>query len=330
MLRGETNLAFSFCDVKFWTAWKNGKCVGRIGTIINHNYNRKVGKKLGRFTRFEFIDDSEVSSKLLSTAEDWLRQKGMETIHGPLGFTNFDNQGLLIEGFNYLPPVASVQHFPYYREHIEKQGYQKEIDWLEFRVQIGEIPEKARRLAEIIQQRNKLEVKQLQSRAEMVNSMKEVFSLINKTFDVLPFVAPFPESLAARFAEKYLQVLQPEYIIVIRYEGKMVAFLVGLPNLSKAMQKAKGRLFPFGFYHIRQALKHPTEVDLLLVGVDPQFQKLGLPSLLISKIQSTMISRGIQFVETTGMFETNYKVLSIWKNFNHIQHRRRRCFIKNL
>lgn len=329
-LKEETNPALAFCDAQFWTAWKDGECVGRIGAIINHNYNKKVGKKMGRFTRLEFIDDAEVSSKLLQTAENWLLHSKMEAVHGPLGFSNFDNQGLLIEGFEYLPSIASVMHFPYYQKHLENLGYEKEIDWIEFRVPIESVPEKAQRLAEIIKERNNLEVIHLENKSEIKKYMMDVFDLVNITFHDLPFVALFPEHLVSQFAEKYVRVLRPEYIVILKKNGKLVAFIIGLPSLSKAMQKAGGKLFPFGFYHIKKALKHTQEMDLLLIGVDPHLQRLGLPAILISQLQKTMIENGIQYVETTGMFESNQKVLSIWKNFNYIQHRRRRCFIKKL
>ncbi len=325
------NPAFDFCDARFWIARKNGKCVGRIGAIINHAYNKKINKKMGRFTRVEFIDDKEVSGQLFKTAEEWLKKEGMEAVHGPLGFTNFDNQGLLIEGFEYLPSIASVMHFPYYKEHIENLGYGKEIDWVEFRLKMGkEIPEKATRLANIIKERNNLEVLKFKSKSELKNIMYDVFELLNRAFDELPYVAPFSEKMIKYYAEKYFKVLNPEYVVVIRKEGKVVAFIVGMPSLSEAMQKAKGKLFPFGFIHILKAMKNPEVMDLLLTGVHPDYQKLGLPAILINELQSVIMTYNIKYVETTGMFETNTKGITHWKSYDHIQHKRRRCFVKEL
>ena len=330
LISSKTNPAYKFCEAKFWTAWKEGKCVGRIGGIINHDYNTKIGKKTGRISRVEFIDDKTISSKLFETAEKWLKEKGMKAVHGPLGFTNFDNQGLLIEGFDYLPSIASVMHFPYYQEHFENLGYEKEEDWVEFRLKIEEVPEKARRLAEIIKQRNNLEIIHFSKKSELKLHLNNVFKLLNSAFAELPYVAPFSDEMITFSSKKYLDVLQPKFVKMIKKDGSLVAFIVGLPSLSKAMQKANGSLFPLGFMHIMKALKHPEEMDLLLTGVDPHYQKLGLPAILINELQNSMIEAGIKYVETTGMFESNLKGVTHWKNYDHIQHKRRRCFVKDL
>ncbi len=327
-LSAKTNPAFDFCDAKFWTAWKNGKCVGRIGAVINKDYNKKTGKEMGRFTRFEVIDDKEVTKKLFETAENWIKQQGMIGVHGPLGFTNLDNQGLLIEGFEYLPSIASVMHYPYMQKLIEDLGYVKENDWIEFLLKIEEVPEKALRLVEIIKKRNNLEVIHLKEKSEMKLYLNDIFHLLNRAFDELPYVAPFSDKMIASAAEKYMEVLLPKYIVIIRKEGEVVAFIVGLPSLSKAMQKAGGKLFPLGFTHVMKALKNPEVMDLLLTGVDPHYQKMGLPAILISELQRSMIDNGVKYVETTGMFETNMKGATTWKNYDYIQHKRRRCFVK--
>ncbi len=327
-LSPETNPAFDFCDAKFWTAWKNKKCVGRIGAIINKDYNKKIGVEMGRFTRFECVDDSEVSSKLFKTAEKWIKKQGMKGVHGPLGFTNLDNQGLLIEGFDYLPSIASVMHWPYMQKLIEDLGYEKENDWVEFRLKIEEIPEKATRLVDIIKKRNNLEVIHFKEKSDMKLYLNDVFHLLNKAFDELPYVAPFSDKLIESASKKYMDVLLPKYIVVIKKDGKLVAFIVGLPSLSKAMQKARGKLLPLGAIHIMKALKNPEVMDLLLTGVDPQYQKLGLPAILINELQQSMLENGVKYVETTGMFETNLKGATTWKNYDHVQHKRRRCFVK--
>ena len=272
-LSKETNPAFDFCDARFWTAWKDGKCVGRIGAIINRDYNEKTGKKYGRFSRYEVVNDPEVSDALFDIAEDWLKDEGMEIVHGPLGFNNLDNQGLLIDGFDYLPSIASVMHYPYMQKLIEDRGFEKENDWVEYRLKIEEVPDKATRLVEIIKKRNNLEVIHFKEKADMTHYLKDVFHLLNKAFDELPYVTPFSDKIIEYASKKYMDVLQPQYIVVIKKDGELVAFIVGLPSLSKAMQKAKGKLFPFGFMHIMKALKHPEDMDLLLTGVDPHYQK---------------------------------------------------------
>ncbi len=201
---------------------------------------------------------------------------------------------------------------------------------MEFRLKIEAVPEKAVRLAEIIKKRNNLEVIHFKDKSDFQTYLKDVFHLLNKAFSELPFVTEFSDEMIDFSAKKYIQVLAPKYVKVIKKDGKMVAFIIGLPSLSKAMQKANGSMFPFGFYHILQALKHPDDMDLLLTGVDPHYQKLGLPAILINELQKAMIENGVKYVETTGMFETNMKGATHWKNYDHIQHKRRRCFIKDL
>ncbi|MCD4747485.1 MAG: GNAT family N-acetyltransferase [Bacteroidales bacterium] len=330
-LKSETNPAFNFCKAKFWLAYKNGECVGRISAIINNMYNEKTGEKTGRFSKVEFIDDTEVSGKLFEVAEKWLKDMGMTKIHGPLGFTNLDNQGLLIEGFDYLPSIGSIYHLPYYKNHIDKLGYEKEIDWIEFRLSLAkEIPDKVTRISDIIIKRFGLKVIHFKTNKDIELYSKKIFNVLNDSFAELPYVVPFDNKMIEFYAKKYFKMLNPKFVKVIEKDEKLVAFIIGLPSLSKAMQKAKGKIFPFGFYHILKALKHPVEMDLLLTGVEPKLQKMGLSAILITELQKVLIEYGIKHVETTGIFETNHKAIQHWKNYDHIQHKRRRCFVKKL
>lgn len=327
----KTNPAYSFCDAAFWLAYKGSECVGRIGAIINRLYNEKVGESVGRFSRAEFRDDAEVSRALFATAENWLKERGMTKILGPLGFNNLDNQGMLVEGFDYIAAVGSVYHMPYYHKHLEALGYDKEIDWIEFRLKIGDIPEKALRLNEVIQKRFGVRVKSFTSKKEMQPYTAQIFSLLNDSFEELPFVSPFPPDLIEFYAKKYSKLLVPRFVKVItNEENKLVAFIVSLPTISRALQKAQGKLFPFGFIHIMQALKNPAEFELLLTGINPRLQGQGLSALLITELQKEMLKTKALWVETTGIFETNNKAIEHWKNYEHLQHKRKRCFRKEL
>jgi hypothetical protein len=325
------NPAYTFCDACFWLAFVNDRCVGRIGAIINNKYNEKMGKKTGRVSRPEFIDDAEVSRALFSTAEEWLREKGMTQVEGPLGFTNLDTQGLLIEGFDHLQSVASVYHLPYYKEHFEKLGYEKEIDWVEFRLTIEDIPEKAARLAEMIKQRYKLNVLSFSHRKELKPLAPKIFKLLNAAFEELFSVVALDDVMIDYYSEKYFNFMNPEFVKLIETkEGELAGFIIGVPSLSRALQKAKGSLYPFGFIPLMKALKHPEEMDIFLTGVDPKLQGMGIPALLINELQKVILAHHIQFVETTGIFEDNHKAIQHWKNYKHIQHKRRRCFKKSL
>ena len=329
-LMPEHNPAFDFCTAKFWIAIKDNKCVGRIGALINHLYNEKKQEKMGRVCRMEFYDDPQISEELFKTAETWLKEQGMEGVMGPLGFTNLDTQGLLIEGFDHLPSIASVYHLPYYLQHFERNGYEKEIDWVEFRLFINGIPEKASRLADLIKERNKLTVIHCTSKKELLTYADKVFYLLNSAFEDLPFVNHFDKKMQDYYVSKYFGTLNYNFVKLVQTEqGDLAGFIIGVPSMSEAFQKAKGKLFPFGFIPMLKALKHPDVMDLFLTGVDPKLQSLGIPAILINEIQKAMVQYNIKAVETTGIFETNHKAIVTWKNYDHIQHKRRRCFKKH-
>jgi N-acetylglutamate synthase-like GNAT family acetyltransferase len=329
-LQKSTNPAYANCEAQFWIAFKNNKVVGRIGAIINHDANAKTGEKMCRISRIEFIDDKEVSKQLLTTAEKWAKERGMDGIHGPLGFTNLDHQAILIEGFDHLPSIASEYHLPYYKEHFEAAGYEKEMDWIEFRLKLEkEIPEKALKLNDMIQRRYNLKVVHFNSKDEMKAYAPKIFKLLNDAFsDLFSFVA-MSEKLSEFYSEKYFNMLNPKFVKVIEdKDNNTIGFIISLPSLSVALQKAKGKLMPFGWYHITQALKKPKVVDLLLTGIHPDWQAQGVSAILITELQKVMQEHGVEYVETTGMIETNEKAINHWKNYDHIQHKRKRCFRK--
>ncbi len=330
-LMPEHNPAFNHCKAKFWLAYNENKIVGRIGAIINFNYNKKVNKNIGRFTRFECVEDIEVASMLIQTAENWLSSEGMDEVMGPLGFNNLDHQGMLIEGFEYLPSVASEYHMPYYKVFIEKLGYTKEIDWIEFRLTVKEIPDKALKLNELIKQRHKLSVVSFNKTNELLPYGSKIFNIVNNAFSDLFSVVAFDDEMKNYYINRYIKLLNPKFVKVIENEQKeAIAFIIGLPSLSEAFQKARGKLFPFGFIHILKAMKHPVVVDLLLTGIEPSYQSKGVSAILITELQKTMLENGVKYAETTGIFENNYEAINHWKSYEHIQHKRKRCFSKKL
>lgn len=330
-LKSASNPAFRFCEAKFWVAYKSNKRVGRIGAIINHSYNEKTSSKIGRFTRAEFFDDQEVSDELFAAAVAWIGEQGMTKIHGPLGFTNLDHQGMLVEGFECLPSAASEYHLPYYQDHLVRLGFEKEIDWVEFRLFLEGIPEKAKRVAKIIKTRNALTVKSFTKSSELQPYTALLFELLNEAFKDLFSVVPLDNEMINYYVERYLLLLNPEFIkLVFDKDGNLVAFIAGLPSLAEGLQKANGSLFPFGWYHIRKALKEPKVIDLMLTGILPEYQGKGVAAILINELQTVMERYGVTEVETTGIFETNQKAIRTWKNYNNIQHKRKRCWMKTL
>jgi len=330
-LQAEFNPAFRFCKSKFWLAFKDGKCVGRIGAIINKKYNEKISQKIGRFSRAEFINDDDVVKKLFHTAESWLKEQGMTAIEGPLGFTNLDHQGMLVEGFDHLPSAASEYHLPYYKEQLVKLGYEKKIDWIEFRLYLEGMPEKAKRGAEIVKKRSNLTVKSFSKNSELQPYSVQLFEILNEAFKDLHSVVKLDKEMINYYVKRYLMLLNPEFVkLVFDEEENLIAFIIGLPSLSEGLQKANGSLFPFGWYHINKALKHPKVIDLMLTGILPKYQAKGVTAVLFYELHKVMEKYGVTEMETTGIFETNQKVIQNWKNYKHIQHKRKRCWTKQL
>ena len=331
-LTPEKNPAFEFTKTKFWVAYKDGECVGRIGALIIQPWIEKEGKKKGRITRTEFIDNKEVSSLLFKTAEEWLKSEGMETVHGPLGFSNLDHQGVLVEGQDWLPSVFSDYHFDYYHEHFEELWYEKEVDWLEFRITFPEkLPEKSIKVANMIIKRYGLKIVLFNNKKELEPYKKKIMDLFNDAFAELFGTYPLTTEMKQFYIEKYFPVLNPKFVkVILGKEDEIYGFIIAMPSLSKAMQKAGGKLLPFGWWHIMQALKHPQEMDLVLTGVKPEYQKMGIAALLTNELWKTANNAGIQFVETTGMLENNHVAIQMWKSYEHIQHKRKRCYMKEL
>ncbi len=327
----QQNPAMEYCDSQFWLAKKNGRVMGRIGAIINRKYNEKVNEKLGRFSRLEFFNDAEVFKALMDTAASWLKERGMVKIHGPLGFSNLDTQGMLIEGFDHIASVASVYHLPYYREYVEQYGFEKETDWVEFRLTLGEhAAQKAIRGSQLIKKRYGFEVLKFEKSADMKPYVKDLFGILNQAFDKLPYVSVFNDRMIELYADRYFKIINPKYVRMVTKDGNVIGFIVAVPSLSEAMQKVNGKLFPFGFLHILKAMKHPQVLDFFLTGVVPELDHAGVAVILFAEIQEEMIKAGIDQMETTGIIETNFNVISNWKNYEHIQHKRRRCFVMSL
>ncbi len=330
-IQQEHNPAFKFCKTNFWLAIKDGKCLGRIGCIINDLHNQKTGEKNARFTRFECIDDDKVAQALIKTAEDWTVQQGMNTITGPLGFSNLDHQGMLIEGFEHMPAVASEYHQPYYKRFFDTAGYQKEVDWVEFRLTFpDEVPEKAKRVAEMVKKRYQLEVVHPQTKKELQEYKDSIFEVFNTAFKELYSTYVFNQEMINFYSDKYFSFLNPHLIKFVKKEGKLLGFIICMPSLSKAMQKAKGKLLPFGWWHLHKALAKPEEADLMLTGVVPEGLNMGVSSVLLNELWNELSKLNIKHVETTGMLETNQQAIAYWKHFDHIQHKRKRCFKKTL
>lgn len=333
LLNRDKNPAFDFCETKYWLAYKDEKIAGRIAGIINHKFNEKFNKKIMRFGWFDFIDDKDVSDTLLSAVEEWGKEKGMNEVHGPLGFTDMDGEGTLIEGFDEVSTLGSIYNYAYYPPLIESKGYTKDIDWIEFQVTMTSdpVPEKISRIADIALKRNKLHLLRVKKSKELLPYAREMFYLINKSYQDLYGFVELSDKQIDMYVKQYFGFIKPEYIpIVLNEKKEMVAFGITMPSLSRAFQKAKGKLFPFGFIHILKAMKNNHALDLYLTAVRPDMQDKGVNAILMNEINKLIIDKNITTVETNRELEDNSKVQAQWRFFEHRQHKRRRCYKKEI
>lgn len=339
-LSKDKNAAFDFCEAEYFIAYKDGKPAGRIAGIINHKANDKWERKSVRFGWVDFIDDLEVSAALFDTVEQWGRGKGMTEIVGPLGFTDLDPEGMLIDGFDQLGTQATIYNYPYYPEHMEKlAGWEKDNDYVEYKLIVpDEVPDKYAKIASMIEKRYNLHVKKLK-RGEIFGADgygQKIFDVINATFGHLYGYSELSQRQIDQYIKMYLPMADLNLITLIEdrsANNKVVGVGITIPSLTKALQKCrKGRLFPLGWWHVLRALKfHKTEVvDLLLVGVLPEYRSKGANSLLFADLIPWYQRYGFKWGETHVEMETNEKVQSQWQYLESILHKRRRCYVKKI
>ena len=331
-LRKDRNPAFDFCDAQYWLAIKNNKIVGRIAGIINQKYNESWGKRAVRFGWLDFIDDKEVSSALLGEVEQWGKSKGMTHIHGPLGFTDMDGEGTLIDGFKEVSTLGAIYNYPYYGPHIENAGYSKDSDWVEYEVTMHpEVVDQVQRIAEIALERYHLSVLRVKKAKEMLPYAKEIFYVLNAAYKDLYGFVELSDKQIDMYVKQYFGYVLPEYVpVVLDSNHKVAAFGIAMPSLSEAFQRCNGSLFPLGFIHVLRALKHSKKVDLYLTAVRPDMQNKGVNAILMHESNKAFVKNGVEKVETNRELEVNSKVQAQWRFFEHRQHKRRRCYKKDL
>jgi hypothetical protein len=331
-LRKEKNPAFDFCETKYWLAIRNDTIVGRVAGIINRRYNERWNKKTVRFGWLDFVDDKEVSSSLLHAVEEWGASKNMSSVHGPLGFTDMDGEGTLVEGFEEVSTLGAIYNYPYYGTHIEHAGYLKDSDWIEYEVTMhGEVVDQIRRIADVALQRNHLQILRVKKAKEMLPYAKEIFQVLNAAYKDLYGFVELSDKQIEMYVKQYFGYIIPEYVpVVLDSKGKVAAFGIAMPSLSSAFQKCNGSLFPFGFIHLLRALKHNNKVDLYLTAVRPDLQNKGVNAILIHESNIAFVKNKVEKVETNRELEENSKVQAQWKFFEHRQHKRRRCYKKEL
>lgn len=328
------NASFDTSDAAYFLAYKDGKVVGRIAGIICHLYNEKNNTKRARFSRFDFIDDAEVASKLLETAENWAKSKGMEDIHGPLGFNDLEREGLLTYGFDKLGTYQGSYNADYYEKHIVNNGYTPDARWVEWRFKIPTEPnEKCKRMAGIVEKRFGFYEKRFKSTKEIINKYgKEFFKLLDECYGDLYGTMPFSEKLVDQTIDLFKLVLNKDYItIIMDKNGEMAGFGVAYASLATAMQKSKGRFLPFGFIHMLKAIKRPKRLELALIAVKPKYQMMGVTAIIINNMMERIIEKGnIEYADTGCQLETNTPVINALDMLERELIRKKVCYIKKL
>ena len=330
----EKNPAFEFCDAKCWLAKRDGRIVGRIGAIINHRANEKWNNNRMRFTQVDFIDDPEVSSALFNTVENWAKSLGCDEVHGPLGFTDMDREGMLVEGFDRRSLFFTYYNHPYYIEHLNRLGYVKDVDWVETFITIdnkNEYNTRLSRLADIVMRKNKLHLAVAKSHRDFKPLIPPFFNLVNTCYAPLYGTTELSEKQIKRYSRKFAPLLNPKLCaFVMNEQNEMIGAGVCAPSLANALKKSNGKFFPFGWFRMLKALYWNDTVDLLIVAVRPDYQGRGVNAVLMAKVIEGCKQMGIKYAETGPNLEDNSKVRSQWKEFPSEQHKRRRCYIKSL
>ena len=328
------NPAFSYCDARCWLAERGGEIVGRIGAIRSRKANEKWGTNRMRFTQVDFIDDPEVSAALFATVEDWARELGCAAVHGPLGFTDMDREGMLVEGFDRRSCFFTYYNHPYYIDHMTALGYVKDVDWIEELITVPtdeKIIQRWEKLSDFVLKRNHLHIVEPKNRLAYLPLLKPFFDLVNVAYAPLYGTVDLTEQQIRKYSAKFAPLINPNTTcFVMDKNDQMIAFGVGAPSLAAAMQKHRGRLFPTGWIDVLKAFHRNDTVDLLLIAVHPDYQARGVNAIILSKAMKGCLKMGIKEAETGPMLELNEKVQSQWKDFQTEQHKRRRCFIKKL
>ncbi|MDR1408220.1 MAG: GNAT family N-acetyltransferase [Tannerella sp.] len=333
-LSEDKNPAFENGEAIYFMAYKDGKIAGRIAGLINRKSNETWNQEYARFGFVDFIDDDEVVDKLFGAVEEWAKSKGLKALHGPLGFTDMDHEGMLVHGFDQMSTMATIYNHPYYPQQLERIGYVKDKDWFEFKIYVPrEVPEKHLRIGEIVKQKYGLKIVKFKKRKEIWPYAYRIFDTMNKAYAPLYGFTELTEKQINYYVGMYIPMLRLDFVtIVIRKEDDaVVGFGITMPNLSHALRKAKGRFFPFGFIHLLKALYlKPKVVDLYLIGVLPEYRNKGLNTLMFNDLIPIYSKQGIEYAESNPELETNIAVQSQWDYFRREHHKTRRAYIKHL
>lgn len=329
----EKNHAFEVCEGKCWLAHnEQGKVVGRVAGIINRKYNEKTGQNICRFGWIDFIDDREVSKALMDTVENYAREKGMTIMSGPMGFLEFDAAGILVEGFDKLPTAYGKYNAPYYESHLTDLGYVKDADYIEYLIKVPDIiPERYARMADLVSIKNNLHQAPFSCRAELGPYLDGVFKCLNASYSQLHGFSELSPGQCEDLKKQFLGNINIDYVsIILDADDQVIGFGLAMPSLSKAMQKAKGSLLPFGWMHIKKALRENDTIDLLLIAIDEKYKNKGVNAMIFHKFAQGITKNGVKYIESTRELEDNTSVQNLWRYLEHDLSKRARTYIKQI
>ncbi|RLD26499.1 MAG: hypothetical protein DRI54_02730 [Bacteroidetes bacterium] len=331
-LSPKKNPAFDYCEAKYWLAYQDNKIVGRIAGMINQKANEIWNQNVIRFGWIDFIDDVDVSALLIKTVEEWGKSKGMVAAHGPLGFTDFDLEGMLVEGFDEMGTQAVIYNYPYYPVHLENHGYKKDVDWVQFEIKIPKVvPDKIKRVASIVQKKYNVRPLKVKTRKEILPYAGQMFQLINESFKDLYGFVPLTEKQIKYYTKMYFSIIDPRFVcFVIDENDELIGFGLSIASLSKALIKAKGKLFPFGFIYILNAIKKNDTVDLLLQAVNAKYINKGIPAIFFNEMMQASIDAGMTTAISSHALESNKSAFLMFNDLDSRQHLKRRSYAKKL
>lgn len=331
-IKPKENPVYNNADASFFLAYKENKIVGRVAAIINWIEIKEQQKSKVRFGWFDVINDIEVTKKLISTVIDYGKTHNLQTIEGPVGFSNMDKAGLLTKGFNELNTMITWYNAPYYKEHLLALNFEEAATWVEFKIKIPtETRPKVVKVAQIIQKRYKLKIVRFKKTKEILPHVNRMFELLNKTYNELQTFVPIQQYQIEHYKKKYIPFVNPDYITCVANENdEIIAFSIIMPSFSKALQKAKGKLFPFGFLHIMKAQRFNDTAAFYLIGVDPEYQNKGVAALIFKEMNEVFLRNGITKVETNPELIENKAIQALWKDYEHEQHKERQTFKKSI
>ena len=322
------NPALAYSEAKQFLAYKNDKIVGRIAVMVNHKEAKELGIEKVRFGWLDFIDDEEVSKALIDEAIKFAQEKNLKKIEGPMGFTNLDKAGMLTLGFDKLATMIGLYNESYYPEHLEKLGLIKEKEWVEYEILFPEVlPEKVEKFSKLIAEKYQLQTVKFNSKEEILPLVEPMFKLLDETYKTLSTYTPISDEQIQHYKEKYFGFIDKDYIICIKdKDDNLISFAITMPSYSRALQKSKGKLLPFGWWYFMNASKKNDRANFYLIGVHPEYQKRGVTAIIFKEIWKTFRKKGVKFLETNPELEENKNIQLLWQDYNPVNHKRRRTY----